>query len=200
MRSSLRLLGPLLGALLGVSAAFAFYQVSTEQRSLRTEFERRVATLAEGLVETVRPLLAKNAESDLRRIVQRNSNQERLLGMAIYDDEGRRVAATDIERLTQPFDAFAWFSSIRRASGRSRARGRQAAVLVRAAGLRGPAAARRGGRRLRRERDRGAGPADHARHDTAHGRRGAGAHRRRADRAGRASRARSSTRRRGSGR
>ncbi len=106
MRSSLRLLGPMLGVLLGVSAAFAFYQVSTEQRSLRTEFERRVATLAEGLVETVRPLLAKNAEADLRRIVQRNSNQERLLGMAIYDDEGRRVAATDIERLTQPFDAF----------------------------------------------------------------------------------------------
>ena len=55
MRSSLRLLGPLLGALLGVSVAFAFYQVSTEQRSLRAEFERRVATLAEGLVETVRP-------------------------------------------------------------------------------------------------------------------------------------------------
>ena len=26
--------------------------------------------------------------------------------MAIYDDEGRRIAATDIERLTQPFDAF----------------------------------------------------------------------------------------------
>ena len=106
MRSSLRLLGPLLGALLGVSVAFAFYQISTEQRSLRAEFERRVATLAEGLVETVRSPLAKNAESELRRIVQRNSNQERLLGMAIYDDEGRRIAATDIERLTQPFDAF----------------------------------------------------------------------------------------------
>ena len=96
----------MLGALLGVSTAFAFYQVSTEQRSLRAEFERRVATLAEGLVEAVRQPLAKNAEPDLRRIVQRNSNQERLLGMAIYDEAGKRIAATDIERLTQPFDAF----------------------------------------------------------------------------------------------
>ena len=96
----------MLGALLGVSAAFAFYQVSVEQRSLRAEFERRVATLAEALVEAVRQPLAKNAEPELRRIVQRNSNQERLLGMAIYDEAGKRIAATDIERLTQPFDAF----------------------------------------------------------------------------------------------
>ena len=89
-----------------MSTVFAFYQVSAEQRSLRGEFERRVATLAEGLVEAVRQPLAKNAEPELRRIVQRNSNQERLLGMAIYDEGGRRIAATDIERLTQPFDAF----------------------------------------------------------------------------------------------
>ena len=107
MRSSLRLLGPLLGILLMLSAAFAFYQVSMEKRGLRTEFERRVTTLAEGLAEVAQPLLAKNANADLQRIVQRNSNQERILGMAIYDALGRRIAATDLERLTQPFDAFA---------------------------------------------------------------------------------------------
>jgi trehalose-6-phosphate synthase len=107
MRGSLRLLVPLLCALVALSASFAFYQVSMERTSLRNEFERRVSTLAAGLVETAQPLLAKGAVADLRRVVQRNSNQERILGMAIYDDEGRRIAATELEKLTQPFEAFA---------------------------------------------------------------------------------------------
>jgi trehalose 6-phosphate synthase len=107
MRSSLRFLGPVLGGLVVLSAAFAFYQVSIERRGLRNEFERRVSSLAEGLVETAQPLLAKGAVNELRRVVQRNSNQERILGMAIYDNDGRRIAATELEKLTQPFDAFA---------------------------------------------------------------------------------------------
>jgi trehalose-6-phosphate synthase len=107
MRNSLRFLVPVLAMLVGISAAFALYQVSMEKRGLRNEFERRVSTLAEGLVETARPLLERQALGELRRIVQRNSNQERILGMAIYDEEGRRIAATELEKLTQPFDAFA---------------------------------------------------------------------------------------------
>jgi trehalose 6-phosphate synthase len=107
MRGSLRLVVALLSALVVLSAVFGFYQASMQQRGLRTEFERRVTTLAEGLAERAQPLLARGADADLRRLVQRNSNQERILGMAIYDDEGRRIAATDLERLTQPFDAFA---------------------------------------------------------------------------------------------
>jgi trehalose 6-phosphate synthase len=103
---SLRFLIPLLSALIALSAAFAFYQVSMEKRGLRAEFERRVSTLAEGLAQTAQPFLARRSDADLRRIVQRNSNQERILGMAIYDDDGRRVAATDLEKLTQPFDGF----------------------------------------------------------------------------------------------
>ena len=107
MRNNLRFLVPLIAALVVLSAAFAFYQVSMEKRSLRSEFERRVSTLAESLVDTVEPLLARGAVADLRRIVQRNMNQERVLGMAIYDGSGKGIAATELERLAQPFDAFA---------------------------------------------------------------------------------------------
>jgi trehalose-6-phosphate synthase len=78
-----------------------------EERSLRNEFERRVSTLADGLVDAAEPLLARGAVAELRRIVQRNSNQERVLGMAIYDESGKRIAATEIEKLAQPVDAFA---------------------------------------------------------------------------------------------
>jgi trehalose-6-phosphate synthase len=107
MKTGLRFLAPLIGGLVVLSAVFAFYQVSMEKRGLRIEFERRVTTLAEGLVDTAQPLLARGAVAELRRIVQRNSNQERVLGMAIYDESGTRIAATELEKLAQPFDAFA---------------------------------------------------------------------------------------------
>jgi trehalose 6-phosphate synthase len=106
MRTSIRFVTPLIGGLVLLSAAFAFYQVSMEKRGLRSEFQRRVSTLAESLVDTAQPLLARGAVADLRRIVQRNTNQERVLGMAIYDESGTRIAATELEKLAQPFDAF----------------------------------------------------------------------------------------------
>ena len=171
----------MLGALLGVSTVFAFYQVSTEQRSLRAEFERRVATLAEGLVETVRQPLAKNAEPELRRIVQRNSNQERLLGMAIYDEGGRRIAATDIERLTQPFDAFNLVQLHPRGIGEIVRAGDKALYWF-------ALPVYEDQRRLgvvavvSDASNRGTEPAHPARHDASHGRRSARAHRRGADR------------------
>ena len=108
MRANFRFLVPLIGGLVVLSAAFAFYQVSVENRSLRSELDRRAATLAESLVDIVEPLLARRAETDLRRIVQRNSNQERVLGIAIYDESGQRVVATPrLETVAQPFDTFA---------------------------------------------------------------------------------------------
>src|SRR5713101_506274 len=107
MRTNLRFLVPLIVGLVVLSTAFAFYQVSMEKRSLRGELERRAATLAESLVDSVEPLLARGATVDLRRIVQRNSNQERVLGIAIYDESGKRVAASaQLEKPAQPFDAF----------------------------------------------------------------------------------------------
>jgi trehalose 6-phosphate synthase len=94
MRMSLRLICSLVLAVTIVSVAFALYQVEAENRSRRSELERRAQLLAESLQETVEPLLAKGAQESLQRIVERFGNRERLAGVAIYDKQAHPVVVT----------------------------------------------------------------------------------------------------------
>ena len=51
--------------------------------------------LTESLQETIEPVLARNgSENQLRRIVERFGNRERLAGIAIYDADGKVLAAS----------------------------------------------------------------------------------------------------------
>ena len=94
MRLSLRLIASLVLAVTIVSVAFALYQVDAENRSRKSELERRALLLAESLQETVEPLLAKGAQDGLQRIVERFGNRERLAGIAIYDKQAHPVVMT----------------------------------------------------------------------------------------------------------
>ena len=94
MRMSLRLILSLVVAVTVVSVLFAFYQVAAEDRNRRNELEKRAQVLAESLQETVQPLLAKGAQDDVQRIVDRFGNRERLAGVVIYDNQGRYVLTT----------------------------------------------------------------------------------------------------------
>src|SRR5215472_7526102 len=94
MRMSLRLIFSLVLAVTIVSVAFALYQVEAENRSRKSELERRAQLLAESLQETVEPLLAKGAQEPLQRIVERFGNRERLAGVAIYDKRSHPVVMT----------------------------------------------------------------------------------------------------------
>jgi len=75
MRMSLRLILSLVAAVTLVSVAFALYQVRAEDRSRRNDLEKRAQVLAESLQETIQPLLAKGAEENLQRIVERFGNR-----------------------------------------------------------------------------------------------------------------------------
>src|SRR5258708_27815335 len=94
MRMSLRLILSLVAAVARVSVAFALYQVQGEDRSRRSELEKRAQVLAESLQETIQPLLANGSKENLQRIVERFGNRERLAGLAIYDDQGHPVVTT----------------------------------------------------------------------------------------------------------
>jgi alpha,alpha-trehalose-phosphate synthase [UDP-forming] len=94
MRMSLRLIVSLVIAVTLVSVLFALYQVQADTRSRRSELERRARVFAESLQETVEPLLARGANGDLQRIVDRFGNREGLEGVAIYDLQGRPLLAT----------------------------------------------------------------------------------------------------------
>jgi alpha,alpha-trehalose-phosphate synthase [UDP-forming] len=104
MRMSVRLIISLVLAVTLVSVAFAVYQTQADNHARRSELEKRAQVLAESLQETVQPLLAKGAQGNLERIVERFGNRERLIGVAIYDVEGNPVLTTPnlAARLGQP--------------------------------------------------------------------------------------------------
>src|SRR5690242_7734432 len=95
MRSSLRLILPLIASVVIVSIVFAAYQARTERRNQRRELERRASILAESLQDTIEPALAKSDSSkNLARIVEKFGHREHLVGIAIFDRTGEVLALT----------------------------------------------------------------------------------------------------------
>jgi alpha,alpha-trehalose-phosphate synthase [UDP-forming] len=75
-----------------VTFVIARNEVRTEKLGLRTDLERRADILAESLQEIVEPALQRGSRDQLRHIVQRFGNRERLAGVAIYDASGKVLA------------------------------------------------------------------------------------------------------------
>ena len=95
MRSSLRLVIPLITSVVLVSLAFAAYQVRTERRSQRRELERRASILAESLQDTIEATLAKqDTAKNLARTVEKFGHREHLIGIAVFDKSGSPMALT----------------------------------------------------------------------------------------------------------
>lgn len=94
MRISFRLLVSLIIAITVVPFLFAFFQVESEKRALRTDLERRAAVLAESLSESVQPILKEGSREDLQHLLDRFGNRERLAGVAVYDERVNQLAMT----------------------------------------------------------------------------------------------------------
>jgi trehalose-6-phosphate synthase len=100
MKLSLRLILSLVASISVVTFVIASNQVRTEKNGLRTDLARRGQILTESLQETVEPVLPqRNAESQLRRIVDRFGDRERMAGLEVYSPDGSLLAAShNIER------------------------------------------------------------------------------------------------------
>ena len=95
MRTTLKIVLPLIISVVVVSLFFAVYQVRTQKRMLRNDLTHRAETLGESLQETVEPLFDKpSPEKSLQRIVDRFGQRERLKGIAVYNAAGAAVALT----------------------------------------------------------------------------------------------------------
>src|SRR5712671_7313473 len=92
MKLSLRLIPILAIAITLVTFIVARNQVRSEKLGLRADLERRGEILAESLQETLEPVLQRGATTQLRRIVERFGNREHLVGIAVYDNEGKTLA------------------------------------------------------------------------------------------------------------
>src|SRR4029077_8237464 len=94
MRTALKMVLPLIVSVAVVSVLFAWYQVRTERRNLRSDLSRRAEILGEGLQESVEPLLDRTPEKNLQRLVERFAEREHLKGVAVYDVAGKTLAIT----------------------------------------------------------------------------------------------------------
>jgi alpha,alpha-trehalose-phosphate synthase [UDP-forming] len=94
MRTTLKIVLPLIVSVAAVSLLFAAYQVRTEKRILRNDLSRRAEILGESLQENVEPLLDRPSDKNLHRLVERFGQREHLKGVAIYTASGDVVAIT----------------------------------------------------------------------------------------------------------
>jgi trehalose-6-phosphate synthase len=94
MRTALKMVLPLIVSVAVVSGLFAWYQVRTEKRNLRSDLARRAEILGEALQESVEPLLERAPDKNLQRLVERFGEREHLKGVAVYDATGKALAIT----------------------------------------------------------------------------------------------------------
>lgn len=94
MRTALKMVLPLIVSVAVVSVLFAWYQVRTQKRLLRSDLSRRAETLGQALQEPIEPLLDRAPDRALQRQIDRFSDREHLKGVAVYGPSGATLAIT----------------------------------------------------------------------------------------------------------
>ena len=94
MRTTLKIILPLIVSVASVSLFFAANQVRTEKRNLRNDLSRRAEILGETLRESVEPLLEPSPEKDLEYFIERFGQRDHLKGIAVYNSVGAALAIT----------------------------------------------------------------------------------------------------------
>jgi trehalose-6-phosphate synthase len=104
VRLSLRLILSLVVGITLVTFFISRSQVRSEKQGLRADLDRRAEVFAESLQEIIEPAFAHDSRTELRRVVDRFENRQRLAGVAVYDAEGHVLAesATLESRFTPP--------------------------------------------------------------------------------------------------
>lgn len=95
VKITIRLVASLVVVVAVVALAFSLYQVHKERERLAADLEKRSAVLADGLQESLAPLIQSNSTYRLKRIVNRFGNRERLRGIMVFDRQGMVITATD---------------------------------------------------------------------------------------------------------
>ncbi|MFA5059683.1 MAG: trehalose-6-phosphate synthase [Candidatus Omnitrophota bacterium] len=102
MKITLRLIFSLIFIVAIVAFSFSFWQARQEEERLKSELERRANIVADSLKMSVEPLLLMDDQKHLHRIVDKFSNRERLVGIAIHDvQENLILASADLQAQLQ---------------------------------------------------------------------------------------------------
>jgi len=91
---SARLIIALIVGVTLVSLCSSVYQVWVSKRSMRADLQKRSEVLAESLAGNVERDLGRGMLHTLQRTVERFANRENLMGLVVYDPQGRIIAVT----------------------------------------------------------------------------------------------------------
>ena len=94
MRLGMRLTFSLAAGVALVSVGLAIFQADTVRRNLRRELDRRALVVAESLEKSIAPLVETDSVVTLQALLPRYREHERLTAIAIYDTQGKLLAAT----------------------------------------------------------------------------------------------------------
>lgn len=94
MKITLKLIFCLVAVIALVAFGFSFWQAQQEELRLKGDLERRAGIIADSLKESVEPLLVVNDTESLDRLVNKFSNREKLLGVAIHDTQGNVISVS----------------------------------------------------------------------------------------------------------
>jgi trehalose-6-phosphate synthase len=94
MRTTLKMVVPLIVSVATGCLLFAAYQVHTQRRLLRNDLSLRAEVLADGLQESIEPLLERGSSKEITRLIERFGKRDNLRGIAVYDADGAVLAAT----------------------------------------------------------------------------------------------------------
>src|SRR5215472_11349809 len=94
MRLSVRLNLSLIAGVTLVSLGIALYETQNERSGLKRDLERQATMLAASLEKSAAPLVATHAVRPLQKLVDRFENDQRLAGVAVYDDRGLALAVS----------------------------------------------------------------------------------------------------------
>ena len=94
MRTTLKLVLPLIVSVAAGCLLFAAYQVHTQRRILRSDLSHRAEILGDTLQDLVEPLVERKPDGSIQGIVERFAQREHLRGVAVYSSGGALLAAT----------------------------------------------------------------------------------------------------------
>ena len=91
---SLRLILALILGITLVSLASSWYEVRTEQDSLRNDLERKAATLGESLAGNAESYQQTGNQAGLEQMAQEYTNRDHLLGIGVFGADGSPLVLT----------------------------------------------------------------------------------------------------------
>ncbi len=98
MKVALRMIFSLIAIVALVAFSFSVWQARQEEQRLKSDLERRSSIIGDSLKISVEPLLLTDDTNYLQRIVDKFSNREKLVGIAVHDIQNNLIlASTDLK-------------------------------------------------------------------------------------------------------